>query len=66
MKIWETGHVQARRLVLKLAFGGAIAYCRNEGARNPKISILFKVLEGASGSEFFCGAAGGRTLELSF
>ncbi|GFE52393.1 hypothetical protein So717_41460 [Roseobacter cerasinus] len=55
-KLWETGHVQARRLVLKLAFGGPIAYCRNEGARTPKISIPFKMLGGISKGEFFYGA----------
>ncbi|GFE50840.1 resolvase [Roseobacter cerasinus] len=57
-KLWETGHVQARRLVLKLAFGGPIAYCRNKRARTPKISIPFKVLGDVSGGEFFYGAAG--------
>lgn len=58
-KLWETGHVQARRLVLKLAFGGPIAYCRIEGARTPKISIPFTALGCISGGEFIYGAGGG-------
>ena len=57
-KIWESGQIQARRLVLKLAFAGPILYDRNEGARTPEISLPFRMLSGVSGGEFFYGAAG--------
>ncbi len=32
-KIWKTGHLVMRRVVLKLAFEERVAYCRNEGLR---------------------------------
>ncbi|RMA42921.1 recombinase zinc beta ribbon domain-containing protein [Rhodophyticola porphyridii] len=47
-KLWETpgeAQVHLRRLVLKLAFGTRIKYCRNHGARTPEISFPFKVLD---------------------
>lgn len=37
-KIWETGHVALRRLVLKLAFAEPIQYNRNQGAIIPILS----------------------------
>ena len=57
-KLWESGNFNARRLVLKLAFAGPIAYCRNEGARTPQLSLPFKVLGGYLRDEFVYGAAG--------
>ena len=41
-KLWESGNIHIRRLVLKLAFAGPLAYCRNEGTRTPAISFPFK------------------------
>ncbi len=43
-KIWESGHIGLRRLVLKLAFAERIQYCRKEGARTAEISFPFKAL----------------------
>ena len=48
-KLWESGNIHVRRLVLKLAFAGPVTYCRNEGARTPEISFPFKALQGSSG-----------------
>ncbi len=55
-KLWETGEVALRRLVLKLVFTDRLKYCRNEGARTPEISFPFKLLGGFSMSEFRNGA----------
>ena len=45
-KLWESGEITLRRLVLKLAFADRIRYCRNEGARTPEIALPFKALGG--------------------
>ncbi len=47
-KIWESGNIHARRLVLKLAFASPIHYDRKEGARTPEFSFPFKALRGIS------------------
>ncbi len=59
-KIWESGSVAARRLVLKLAFTDRIKYYRNEGARTTKLSFPFRALEGVSPPQV-CYGAGGRS-----
>ena len=43
-KLWETGHIHARRLVAKLAFADRVAYDRKLGARTPEIALPFKAL----------------------
>ncbi len=43
-KIWESGSVRARRLVLKLAFTDRIRYDRNKGARTADLAFPFKAL----------------------
>ncbi|MDA5556061.1 recombinase family protein [Shimia sp. MMG029] len=61
-KLWETpggAQVHLRRLVLKLAFGTRIKYCRNQGARTPEISFPFKALEGFYMIKCQNGAGGG-------
>lgn len=40
-KIWESGNMTLRRTVLKLVFSERLAYCRNEGYRTPKTTLLF-------------------------
>jgi site-specific DNA recombinase len=57
-KIWDKGSIEARRLVLKLAFTAPIKYCRNEGARTPERSLPFRVLGGESMHRFCYGAQG--------
>jgi len=58
-KIWESGSVAARRLVLKLAFTDRIRYCRNEGARTAKLAFPFKALERLTDPQVCYGAGGG-------
>ncbi|MEM1363744.1 MAG: zinc ribbon domain-containing protein, partial [Pseudomonadota bacterium] len=48
-KLWEKGNHALRRTLLKLAFAGRIAYCRNKGARTPEITLPFKALGGLEG-----------------
>ncbi len=50
-KLWETGRLDLRRLILKLAFPGHLTYCRSEGFLNTKLSIPFSMLGSFSGSE---------------
>ncbi|MEL6313528.1 MAG: recombinase family protein [Pseudomonadota bacterium] len=45
-KLWDTGQIELRRLVLKLAFLAPIEYCRKQGARTVQISFPFKALGG--------------------
>ncbi len=40
-----------QRMVLRLAFSERIAYCRKEGYRTPKTSLLFKALRDLSFDE---------------
>ncbi|MDJ0630574.1 MAG: recombinase family protein [Rhodobacter sp.] len=54
-KLWETGQVTLRRLVLKLAFVDHIYYCRNEAARTPQIVLSFKALEALEGPDLRSG-----------
>jgi len=56
-KLWESGEIALRRIVLKLAFAGRIKCCRNEGARSPKIAFPFKDLGAFCGAEVKNGGA---------
>ena len=44
-KLWASGNMEHRRLVLKLAFADRIQYDRFEGARTPQIALSFRALE---------------------
>lgn len=50
-KIWDSPRLEDKRTVLKLAFEGPLAYCRNEGLRTPKTTLPFKVLAGNGGAK---------------
>ncbi len=50
-KLWESGHLTLRRIVLKLAFSDRISYNRKAGLRTPKTTLPFKVLGGFSGQK---------------
>ncbi len=58
-KLWETGHINLRRMVLKPAFAGRITYDRNEGARTPQIALPFKALAGFDKGRVCFGAGEG-------
>ena len=59
-KLWKSGHITLRRVVLKLAFTGPIRHCRNEGARTPQTSLPFNALGEFQQTRACCGA-GERT-----
>ena len=44
-KLWASGHLELRRLVLRLGFRDRLAYVRGEGFRTPEFSSPFKALE---------------------
>ncbi len=58
-KIWASGKIELRRLVLKLAFADRIQYDRFEGARTPEIAFPFKALGGMTDPKVCFGAGGG-------
>ena len=65
-KLWESGQITLRRMVLKLAFTDRIIYHRNQGARITKIALPFNVLGSVLYRESSNGAAGEiRTPDLS-
>ncbi len=47
-KIWESGRLDSRRAVIKLAFPGGFQYHRNPGLRTVETPLPFKVLRGLS------------------
>ena len=57
-KIWASGNIELRRLVLKLAFTTPIEYTRKAGARTPNLSLPFKALKDVPAEQFCCGAQG--------
>ena len=58
-KIWATGNITLRRLVLKLAIADRIFYDRFEGARTTEIAFPFKALGGITDPQVCFGAGGG-------
>lgn len=75
-KIWSSGSLEHKKLVLKLAFVDRLVYSRNEGFRTPKTTLPFKVLGGLSSLECemarpagfepaTCRLEGGCSIQLS-
>lgn len=50
-KIWETGKIESRKLVLRLTFADRLPYCPKTGFRTPKTTLPFKVLGSFGGGE---------------
>jgi site-specific DNA recombinase len=50
-KLWDSGQLQDKRAVLKLAFADNLAYDRKTGFRTPEIALPFKMLGAISGPE---------------
>ncbi len=48
-KIWQSGQLEHKRAVLKLAFTDRITYCRKNGLQTPKTSLPFRMLSGFTG-----------------
>jgi len=49
--LWETGSIEDRRIVLKLALDSHLEYDWNEGVRTPELSLPFKMLRADSDRE---------------
>jgi len=45
-KLWDSGQLNLKRTVLRLAFCERVAYRRKEGLRTPKMALPFKLLAG--------------------
>ncbi len=43
-KLWETGRIEARRLVLKLTFAQHLLYAKENGFRTPQATVPFRFL----------------------
>ena len=50
--LWLSDSFEDKRRLLRLAFAGRLAYCRDGGFRTPEKTFPFKVLEGFSGEKF--------------
>ncbi len=65
-KLWVTGDLAMRKIVLRLAFSGHLQYCRDTGFLNPKTALPFRALGADSPLLEGHGAAGEiRTPDLS-
>ena len=47
-KLWDSGQLTLKRMVLRLAFAERIAYCRKTGLRTAKTALPFRLLDGLS------------------
>ncbi len=45
-KLWVSGDLRLRKMILRLVFSEALPYDREKGYRTPKTTLPFKVLEG--------------------
>ncbi len=44
-KLWTSGQINLRKIVLRLAFAERMAYRRNEGFRTPQVSVPFRFFD---------------------
>jgi site-specific DNA recombinase len=51
-RLWDTGNLNHKRLVLKLAFSERLPYVRNEGFRTPAKALPFSLLEQIHDGEY--------------
>lgn len=45
-KMWDIGHLELRRTLLRMVFAEPVSHCRKTGLRTPKTALPFNVLEG--------------------
>ena len=62
-RIWVSGHIHLKRLVLRLGFKERITYHSDNGFLNPKKSFPFKVLDGGQTAK--CKVVPRERIELS-
>ncbi len=58
-KLWNSGYLDDRRTVLKLAFAEQLAYCRTDGFRTPVLALPFKALRSICKRDFQMVRSGG-------
>ncbi len=58
-KLWESGHIAVRQIVLKLCLSDRLEYCRNTGPRTPALAFPFKALGGNTVPRVCYGAGEG-------
>jgi hypothetical protein len=64
-KLWASGDITLRRLVLKLAFAERLAYCRKAGPRTAELSMPFNALRGLNAMHTQNGADGGTRTRMT-
>lgn len=50
-KLWNSDHIEDKRMVCRLVFSGKVSYARNKGFRTAPIALPISVLQGLDGSE---------------
>ncbi|WP_409418310.1 recombinase family protein [Phenylobacterium sp.] len=50
-KLWESGSLEVRRIVIRLMFSERLRYSRTEGYRTANLSLPFNLLGGVSGAK---------------
>lgn len=60
-KMWDIGHLELRRTLLRMVFAEPVSYCRKTGLRTPKTALPFNVLEDFSAAR--CGMVEPRGIE---
>jgi site-specific DNA recombinase len=50
-KLWDSGRLEYRRAILRLAFTDRLAFTRKEGFRTASFAFPFRVLRTISGAE---------------
>lgn len=63
-KIWASGRLDLRQIVLRLVFSDYLVYCREKGFLNSNLSIPFNILRGDLGMALQNDAIRGRYVEL--
>lgn len=57
-KLWDSGRLELRQIVLRLVFSDYLVYCREKGFLNSNLSIPFNILRGDPGMALQNGARG--------
>ncbi len=50
--LWKSPLLEDKKTAIRLVFSDRLRYCRNQGFRTPKTSIIFKALEGINTGNF--------------